>query len=178
MQKAIGCAMLAALVVNGQTINQPIDQVNTQSAGPMPAALRPVPVAQTVTKMRSILMAMKSPGKPSDSLNQQLADSMLALAMPERQPSRIELVAFAGELSKALSTASFNDEQGATLQQCIVDVMRTGNVTNYQLAQRLRAMLAGLGLNEPNAVIRAFLAVGEAVRGPDDQGLIKTAVPR
>jgi len=52
--------------------------------------------------------------------------------------------------------------------------MRAGNVTNFRLAQRLRESLAALGANEANTdlVVRRFVAVGEAVRGPDDQGLL------
>jgi hypothetical protein len=171
MRKAIGCIMLAALIVNGQTFNQPFDRVNPQSSRPAAAIPRPTSVAQTVTKMWSILMALKNQSGPSDLLSQQLADSMLALALPERQPTRAELVAFTVELSNVLSATSFNEEQGTNLQQCIVDVMRAGNVTNYQLARRLRETLTALGLKEPNAVIRTFVAVSEAVRGPDDQGL-------
>jgi hypothetical protein len=171
MQKAVGCAMLAALTVNGQTFNQPFDQVNPQSSRPASVAPRPASVAETITKMRSILMAMKSRSKPGDLLNQQLADSMLALALPERQPTRAKIVAFTAELSNALSGMSFNDEQDTILQQCIVDVMRAGNVTNYQLARRLRKTLTAVGADGPNTdlVIRNFVAVGEAVRGPDDQ---------
>jgi hypothetical protein len=118
-------------------------------------------------------MAMKSRSNRDDSLNQQLADSMLALTLPERQPARTTIVAFTTELANALRGTSFHDEQDAALQQCIVDVMRAEKVTNYRLARSLRDALAALGANEPNTdlVIRRFVAVGEAVRGPDDQGL-------
>src|ERR1700728_2532188 len=98
MQKAAGCAMLAALIVTGQTFNHPFDEVNPQSSTPAPVAPRPTSAAQTITKMRSILMAMKSRSKPSDLLNQQLADNMLALALPERQPTGAEISAFTAEL--------------------------------------------------------------------------------
>jgi hypothetical protein len=174
MLKVVACAALAVLIVNGQTLNQPFDQVNPQSSKPAPAAPGPASVAQTITKMRSILMAMKSRSNRDDSLNQQLADSILALASPERKPARTPISAFTVELANALRGTSFKDDQDTALQQCIVDVVRAGNVTNFRLAQRLRESLAALGANESNTdlVIRRFVAVGEAVRGPDDQGLL------
>jgi hypothetical protein len=173
MLKAVGCAIVAALIVNGQVLNQPFDHVNAQSSKPTPVAPRPASPAQTITKMHSTLMAMKSRSNRDDSLNQQLADSMLALASSEQQPARPVIAAFALELANALRGTSFNDRQDTILQQCIVDVMRAENGTNYRLARTLRDALTTLGANEPNIdlVTRKFVAVGEAVRGPDDQGL-------
>ncbi len=174
MMKAVGCGIFAALIVSGQTLNQPFDRLNPQSSKPANVASGPAPSAQTITKMRSTLLAMKSRSNRDGSLNQQLAERMLALASPERQPARPVIAAFAVELGNALRGTSLNDQQDTILQQCLVDVMRTGNGTNYRLARTLRDALTALGINEPNTdlVTRKFVAVGEALRGPDDQGLL------
>jgi len=82
MWKVVGCAILAALIGNGQTFNAPFDQVNPQPSKPAAVPPGTASLAQTVTKMRTILMAMKSRSNRDDSLNHQLADSMLTLALP------------------------------------------------------------------------------------------------
>jgi hypothetical protein len=167
MRKVCLCTMLAALALSGQSINQPFDQVNPPSD-----ATR---LTQALARVHLALTAMMQPGVSADLASQQLADSMAALALPERKPTRPELTAFTDELAKAFNGKIFDHTQGATLVQCIADLLRAEDVSNYQIAERLRETLSAAGISDGSAdlVIRRFLVIGEAVRGPDDEGVRK-----
>jgi hypothetical protein len=151
------------------------------------------PSATATADLHATLLALKEARVPASSLNQRLADDMMALATGDRRPSRAEVAAFSGELTHTLRGAwhaqpaqtplrtgdlsrnATEIDTEASLQQCLVDIVRVSNSTNLGIAERLRRVLTQLRINdsESNLLIRRFLAIGESVRGPDDSPLDK-----
>jgi hypothetical protein len=170
MYKACCLILLASVGFNGQTAR------DGDSAGYVTVPATP----QAIEHLHATLMALKYARAPSDSLSQQLADSMMALTLDQRQPSRSEVAEFTGEFTRALVGSGFNNDQAAALQQCLVDLLRGEGITNYELAQRLRGTLAELRVDDVKTemIIRRFLVIGEAVRGPDDSPALPKVIPK
>jgi len=156
MYRACCCVLLAAWALSGQTTRG--------TAAPSP---------QTIDKLNSAMAALKTAKAPSDVLGRQLADSMMALAIGDRQPVPSDVEGFTSEFTRALAGRGFNNDQGAVLQQCLLDIVRGTGTSNLSVAQHLRETLTALRVDNPatDAVIKRFLAIGEAVRGPDDSPL-------
>jgi len=66
-----------------------------------------------------------------------------------------------------------NNAQITTMRECIVEVMRRTGTSNAALATRLQQTLIGIGIDSSKTqpVVRDFIAVREAVQGPDDTPL-------
>jgi hypothetical protein len=126
--------------------------------------------AQAIEKLNSTLRAIGNAGAPSESLSRQLADSMMALALRDRRPARPDVIGFTNEFTRVLIGRKFDDDQAAVLQQCLTDVVRGTGISNFALARRLRETLTALRVDDlkTDLVTRRFLAIAEAVRGPDD----------
>jgi hypothetical protein len=120
-------------------------------------------------------MALKDAAASRASRSQELVDEMMSLAKRDYCPPRLVITHFADKLTSALLGKKLNEAQMTTVQQSIVDVLRGSGTSNLSLADRLQATLTALGISpsETRLIIRDFIAVGEAVRGPDDTPLIR-----
>ena len=149
MYKVCCSILLAACCLSGQT-----------------ARVTAPPAPQAIEKLNLVLMALKTANAPSDTLTQQLADSMMALAISDRQPLRSDVEGFASEFTRALVGKGFNNDQAAVLQQCLLDIVRGTGISNFSAAQRLRETLAALRVDnlKTDAITSRFLTIGEAVR--------------
>ena len=89
------------------------------------------------------------------------------------QPTRQELANFANVLTGAEVGKAIGDMQASLLSRCIVNVPRGKKTSNFALAGLLRDTLALLQVDDSKTdlLVRRFIVIGEAVRGPDDQGL-------
>jgi len=151
-----------------------------------------VPSAKTTADLHSTLLALQQTRVPASSLSQRLTADMIALATGDHRPSRAEVDAFSGELTRTMAAAwraqptpqtplhiadlsrkATEIDTEASLQQCLVDIVRVPGPTNLDIAERLRRVLTQLRINDSqsNLLIRRFLAIGESVRGPDDSPL-------
>jgi hypothetical protein len=150
------------------------------------------PSATALADLHSTLLALKETRLPASSLSQHLTSDMMALATADHRPSRAEVAAFSGDLTRTLQAAWHAEptpqtplrvgdlsrkateiDAEAWLQQCLVDIVHVPGPTNLDAAQRLRRVLTQLRINDAqsNLLIRRFLAIGESVRGPDDSPL-------
>jgi hypothetical protein len=127
-----------------------------------------------VSKLNSTLMALKDATASRASRSQELADEMMSLAKRDG-PSRLVITRFADKLTNALVGRKLNETQMTVVQQSIVQVLRGSRTSNLSLADRLQETLTVLGISpsETRLIITDFIAVGEAVRGPDDTPLIR-----
>jgi hypothetical protein len=161
MYKACWCILLSGLVLNvsGQT-----------SRAAVPAD------AQAIAKLSSLTRIVIQSGDGAT----ELTDAILAIAMKDREPTRQAVSGFSEALANAKVTAPIPSTQLSALQTCIVDVLRDESTSNFALAERLRQTLRALRVNDlkTDLIIRRFLAIGEAVRGPDDIKVIDEPVRR
>jgi hypothetical protein len=149
MYKVCLCVLLAALSLFGQTP----DDVRAM------ARLRP-----------ALSRAMVSADAPDDSVSRTLVNAMTAIANHEHQPTRQELVQLADALRGAIAGKQISDAQLAVLSRCVVDALRGEGGSNLLLASQVRATLGALRVGDAKVdlIIQRFVAIGEAVRGPDD----------
>jgi hypothetical protein len=119
---------------------------------------------------RSLRDVMVSSGGVDDSLSRNFVDNILALALPERQPSRQLVARFTDALRGVAAGRPLSSAQAAVFSQCILGLMRGQGASNFGLASQLRTALTALGAADQKAsrIVRQFVALGEAVRGPDD----------
>ena len=113
-------------------------------------------------------------GRASQShLSQELAHVMMGLAENNRQPPRPVVVSFTDKLTRELIGRQMNNAQITTMRECIVEVMRRTGTSNAGLASRLQQTLIGIVFDSSKTqlVVRDFIAVREAVQGPDDSPL-------
>lgn len=123
-------------------------------------------------KLKSILMALKYSSAVQASLAQQLRDEMMALADSNRKPLRATVSVFADEFTDTLFGKDLSNAQVSELQSSITDMLR-GSRANFNSASRLREVLVAIHVEDSKTrrITRRFIAIGEEVRGPDDQGV-------
>jgi len=100
---------------------------------------------------------------------------MMSLAESDSRPPRPVVARFADELTSALIGRKLSSDQMTTVQQSIIEVLRRSGTSNLGLANRLQETLTALGISSSKTqlVLREFIAVGEAVQGPDDSPLAR-----
>jgi hypothetical protein len=100
---------------------------------------------------------------------------MMRLAENNQQPPWPVVVSFADKLTRELIGRQLNNAQITAMRECIVEVMRRTGTSNTGLASRLQQTLIGIGIDSSKTqpVVRDFIAVREAVQGPDDSPLVK-----
>ena len=116
------------------------------------------PPAAAIRDLHDTLIALKDARAPASSLSQRLTGDMMALATADHRPSRPEVVAFSGELTRTLRVAW----HAQPIQQ---SPLRIGDLSRKATEIHVEA-----GLEQ---CIRRFLAIAESVRGPDDSPLDK-----
>ena len=121
---------------------------------------------QAIAKLGPLMRTVMQSGASAT----ELTDTILAIALKDRQPTRQEVSGFTEALADAKAPGPIPSAQVSALQRCIVDILRDQSASNFALAQRLRQALTAIRVNDlkTDLIIRRFLAVGEAVRGPDD----------
>jgi aspartokinase len=109
---------------------------------------------------------------------QNLTDAMMFIAQREHHPTRQQLADFANALTGAEVGKTISDSQESLVGRCIVGVLRGEKTSNFALAALLRDTLTLLRTDDTKTdlLVRRFIAIGEAVRGPDDQGLAPMVV--
>ena len=77
---------------------------------------------------------------------------------------------FADELVNAVHGKNMTDAQALMLEDSIEAVLRSNGAT-FRAASRFREALVAFGVDAPKLQIltKRFIAIGEEVRGPDDQ---------
>jgi hypothetical protein len=137
----------------------------------------PVPVdAQAVAKLGTLTRFVMESG----ARGAELTDTILAISLNDREPTRQEVTGFTEALANAKATGPIPSAQVSAILSCIVDVLRDESTSNFALAERLRHALTAIRVNDLkiDLIIRRFLSVGEAVRGPDDIKVIDEPVRR
>jgi hypothetical protein len=121
----------------------------------------------------STLVTLKEGHASQSHLSQELAHVMMRLAENNRQPPLPIVVSFTDKLTRELIGRQMNNAQITTMRECIVEVMRRTGTSNAALATRLQQTLIGIGIDSSKTqpVVRDFIAVREAVQGPDDTPL-------
>jgi hypothetical protein len=155
MYRACWCILLSGLVMSatGQT-----SRVDAQAAAKLGSLTR---------------IVMESGGRGTE-----LTDTILTLALKDRAPTRQEVSGFTESLANAKPPGPIASAQVSVVQRCILDVLRDESTSNFALAERLRRALTAIRVNDlkTDLIIRRFLAIGEAVRGPDDIKVIDEPV--
>jgi hypothetical protein len=148
MKPAIYCVLFAGLSLFAQT----------------------TPSDQAGAKLDSILSAMQNPGASANSLSRQLADVILSLARPDRQPSRGTVVAFTDELTAALIGKDLKWNAPPRWLLGSISEILSASGANFTKASRLGDTLNGLGVDPSKiqGITTLFIKIGEEVRGPDD----------
>jgi hypothetical protein len=121
----------------------------------------------------STLVTLKEGRASQSHLSQELAHVMMRLAENNHQPPWPVVVSFTDKLTRELSGRQMNNAQITTMRECIVEVMRRTGTSNAGLASRLQQTLIGILIDSSKTqlVVRDFIAVREAVQGPDDSPL-------
>jgi hypothetical protein len=122
----------------------------------------------------STLVTLKEGRASQSHLSQDLAHVMMRLAENNRQPPWPVVVSFTDKLTRALIGRPMNDAQIIVMRECIVEGMRRTGTSNAGLASRLQQALIGIGIDSSKTqlVVRDFIAVREAIQGPDDSPLL------
>jgi predicted nucleic acid-binding protein len=130
--------------------------------------------AAAVRKLNSTLIALKDATASRASRSQEIVDEMMSLAKSDCPPRPV-ITRFADKLTNALVGRKLNEAQMTMIQRSIVEVLRGLRTSNLSLADCLQETLTDLGISpsETRLIITDFIAVGEAVRGPDDTPLIR-----
>jgi hypothetical protein len=125
--------------------------------------------------LASTLVTLKEGHAWQSHLSQELAQVMMRLAEDGDRPPWPVVVRFTDKLTRELIGKQPNSAQTTAMRDCIVEVMRRTGTSNAGLASRLQQTLIGIGVGSSNAqlVVRDFIAVREAVQGPDDSPLVK-----
>jgi hypothetical protein len=123
----------------------------------------------------STLVTLKKGRASQSHLSQELAHVMMRLAENNHQPPLPVVVSFTDKLTGELVGRQMNNAQITTMRECIVEVMRRTGTSNAGLASRLQQTLIGIGIDslKTQLVVRDFIAVREAVQGPDDSPLAR-----
>ncbi len=102
--------------------------------------------------------------------NDKLTNALMAIARSGSQPSRELVASFVSSLADFTSGRQVDSAHVSALSECMADMLRGSGVTNFGLARQLRTTLTELGVTDAklDPITRQFIAIGEAVRGPDD----------
>jgi hypothetical protein len=144
---------------------------------PRPAAAQFNPASKPAGEqaLDSTLVTLKEGRARQSHISQELAHVMMRLAGNNHQPPWPVVVSFADKLTRELIGRQLNNAQITAMRECIVEVMRRTGTSNTGLASRLQQTLIGIGIDSSKTqlVVRDFIAVREAVQGPDDSPLVK-----
>ena len=111
---------------------------------------------------------LTSAGRADDAAGQSLASTMMSLTTGDHRPAR-QVDALVNALRGVMAGREVSEAQAAVLSQCFVNVLR-GQGSNLTLATQVRQELTALrvGDQRTDLIVKRFIALGEAVRGPDD----------
>ena len=158
------CVLLLLLVTNlsGQSARQ--DQSRR------PGAWQLKEPTSVEGALDSTLAALRERDASQSRLSQQLAHVMMRVADNDRQPAWPVLVSFTDKLTRELTGRQLDIVQIRTIRDCLIGVMRRAGTSTAGLASRLQQTFAAIGIDSSKTqlVVTDFIAVGEAVRGPDD----------
>ena len=128
----------------------------------------------------STLVTLKEVRTWQNHLSQGLAHVMMRFAEDSDRPPWPVVVSFTDKLTRELIGKQPNIAQTTAMRECIVEVMRRTGTSNAGLASRLQQALFGIGIDSSKTllVVRDFIAVREAVQGPDDSPLVRPTHPR
>jgi len=123
----------------------------------------------------STLVTLKEGRASQSRLSQELAHVMMRLVESNQQPPWPVVVGFTNKLTRELIGKQPNSAQTTAMRECILEVMRRTGTSNAGLASRLQQTLISIGIDSSKTqlVVRDFIAVREAVQGPDDSPLVK-----
>src|SRR6267378_826210 len=123
----------------------------------------------------STLVTLKEVRAWQSHLSQGLAHVMMRSAEDSNRPPWPVVVSFTDKLTRELTGKQPNSAQTTAMRECIVEVMRRTGTGNAGLASRLQQALFGIGIDSSKTllVVRDFIAVREAVQGPDESPLVK-----
>jgi len=157
MKCVLSCFFLLVVSMSGQSVRE--DRGTVAAIG----------------RLRSTLVTLQDAGASRASLSQELVDEMTSLAEIGHRPPRPVVATFADELTRELIGRKLNSEQMTAIHQCIVEVVRRVGTSNLNLAKRLQDTLVSSGIDSSKTqlVVRNFIAVGEAVQGPDDSPMAR-----
>jgi hypothetical protein len=123
----------------------------------------------------STLLTLKEGRTSQNDLSQGLAHVMMRLAENNQRPPWPVVVSFTDKLTRGLIGRQLNSAQITAVRECLVEVMKRTGTSNAGLASRLQQTLIGIGIDSSKTqlVVRDFIAVREAVQGPDDSPLVR-----
>jgi len=118
----------------------------------------------------STLVTLKEGHAWQSHLSQEPAHVMMRFADDGHRPPWPVVVSFTNKLTRELIGKQPNSAQTIAMRECIVEVMRRTGTSNAGLASRLQQALFGIGIDSSKTllVVSDFIAVREAVQGPDD----------
>ena len=130
--------------------------------------------------LNSTLAALREGNASQGDLSQQLAHVMMRFAEDADRPPWPVVVSLTDKLTRELVGKQPNSAQTTAMRECIIEVMRRTGTSNAALASRLQQALFGIGIDSSKTllVVRDFIAVREAVQGPDDSPLVRPTHPR
>ena len=143
---------------------------------PADGGLRVKQVSSTPEQaLDSTLVTLKEVRAWQSHLSQGLAHVMMRFAEDSDRPPWPVVVSFTDKLTRELIGKQPNSAQTTAMRECIVEVMRRTGTGNAGLASRLQQVLFGIGIDSSKTqlVVRDFIAVREAVQGPDDSPVIE-----
>ncbi len=150
--------------------------VRQDESKPVGGGLRLKQVSSTPEQaLDSTLVTLKEGRASQSRLSQELAHVMMRLVESNQQPPWPVVVGFTNKLTRELIGKQPNSAQTTAMRECILEVMRRTGTSNAGLASRLQQTLFSIGIDSSKTqlVVRDFIAVREAVQGPDDSPLVK-----
>ena len=123
----------------------------------------------------STLLTLKEVRTWQNHLSQGLAHVMMRFAEDSDRPPWPVVVSFTDKLTRELTGRQLNNAQITAMRECLIEVMRRTGTSNAGLASRLHQTLIGIGIGSEKTqlIVRDFIALREAVQGPDDSPLVK-----
>lgn len=124
----------------------------------------------------SILRALRtSPVAARTSIAERLTREIMALASADRKPSSAVVSDFAGDFTEALIGKALTNSQVSALESSITNLSR-GLTATFSSAEHLRQQLEAIQIDGSRItiIIKRFVAIGEQIRGPDDQPILRS----
>ena len=150
--------------------------VRQEESKPAGGGFRLKQASSTPEQALDSTLATLKEGRASQShLSQGLAHVMMRLAEDKPREPWPVLVSFTDKLTRELTGRQLNNAQITAMRECLIEVMRRTGTSNAGLASRLQQSLIsiGIGSEKTQLIVRDFIALREAVRGPDDSPLVK-----